>query len=116
VDVQGNTARPTFLELPIYLKVSMPLRGVTPFAFAGPQAAVELGCTGPCRPDQKTLSYAAVAGAGVKVGPRGRFSLRARYLLGVTDAVSSSIFPPGGFSIGGTYKLRTLSLMAGVTF
>jgi hypothetical protein len=83
----NNDHRLSYIDIPVYLRVSLPSPMVSPFAYVGPQASMELNCdnggTGSC-PDtgRPKTTFAAVIGAGARLGV---LSLEGRYVYGVTD-------------------------------
>ena len=95
------TAKSSYVEVPVMLGYTLPLRGSTlaPAIFAGPFVAVETGCTlavsgsggsqsAPCSQawTNKTFDFGLALGAGVgmPVGS-GTVSLDLRYGLGLAD-------------------------------
>lgn len=76
-----------YAEIPILLKVSLPIPGVQPFVYAGPSIALRLSCKTDdvdCPSDTiKNRDYGAVLGAGIKLG--GKLSVEGRYIWGLSD-------------------------------
>jgi hypothetical protein len=62
-------------------------------------------CPGTGRP---LTSYAAVLGAGVRLGARGGLSVEGRYLYGLTDLKLSTV------TSSSSYKTRSFLLLVGV--
>jgi len=63
-----NSRRLDYIDVPVYLRAMLPIPGLAPFAYAGPQFSFELRCRAggaPC-PDanRSKTSYAATIGAG----------------------------------------------------
>jgi hypothetical protein len=102
------------LDVPAYLRVTLPMPGVAPFAYAGPQVSFELQCRfddAPCtNPNRPRTSYAATVGGGVKVGGPRSLSIEGRYIYGLTDLKLSTLTDPGN------YKTRSFLILAGVGF
>jgi len=109
-----TSARLDYLDIPLYLRLALPLDAVTPFAYAGPQASFELKCgtsSGNC-PDtgRPKAIYAGVIGAGVRLGALGGLSLEGRYIYGLTDLKLSTV------SSTSSYQTRSFMLLAGIGF
>jgi hypothetical protein len=103
-----------YLDIPVYLRVALPLDAVTPFAYAGPQASFELKCgtsSGNC-PDsgRPKAAYAGIIGAGVRLGALGGLSLEGRYVYGLTDLKLNTV------STSSSYQTRSFMLLAGISF
>jgi len=117
---RGVTSRRLdYLDIPLYLRVALPVDAVTPFAYAGPQASFELKCgtsSGNC-PDsgRPKAAYAGIIGAGVRLGALGGLSLgglslEGRYVYGLTDLKLNTI------STSSSYQTRSFLLLAGIGF
>ena len=76
-----------YAEIPVLLKVSLPIPSVQPFVYAGPSIALRLSCKTDevdCSSDTiKDRDYGAVLGAGIKLG--GKLSVEGRYNWGLSD-------------------------------
>ena len=67
--VTGSSSKLNYIDVPVYLRLSIPNDMITPFAFVGPQASFELGCEGGnCPSGRPKVTYAGVIGAGVRLG------------------------------------------------
>ena len=75
-----------YAEIPILLKVSLPVPSLQPFAYAGPSVGLRLSCKTDeidCPADAiKDRDYGVVLGAGIKLG--GKLSVEGRYNWGVS--------------------------------
>ena len=103
-----------YLDIPVYVRLALPMPSVTPFAYAGPQASFELKCgTGSFNcPDtgRPTASYAGVIGAGVQLGVLHHLSIEGRYIYGLTDLKLGTV------TSSSSYQTRSVLLLAGVGF
>lgn len=103
-----------YLDVPGYVRASLPLPVVTPFAYAGPQLSFELQCQagGVACPDgdRSKTSYAAVIGAGVRVGARKGVSIEGRYIYGLSDLDLETV------TSAETYQTRSFMILAGIGF
>lgn len=95
------------LNIPVLVQVTLPVPGISPFIYAGPQAEYELSCTvadTDCV-DTGSLRWGAVGGAGVRLG--SLLSLEGRYnwtLSELADDIESkprSLLLFVGLSLGG---------------
>jgi opacity protein-like surface antigen len=102
------------LDVPVYLRLSMPNTEVTPFVYIGPQVSYELKCatdSGSCPDvDRSHVDFAAVIGGGVRLGVAGGLMLDARYVYGLSDLRLSSI------QFGDSYQTRSLLVLLGIGF
>jgi hypothetical protein len=103
-----------YLDIPVYVRVSMPNAVVTPFAYAGPQASFELKCGAgsfDC-PDtgRPKAIFAGVIGAGLRMRQMHGLSVEGRYIYGLTDLKLSTI------SSSNSYQTRSFLLLAGIGF
>lgn len=107
----GSSEKLSYIDVPLYLKFSIPNPVITPFAFAGPQASFELNCDGGyCPSGRPKQTYAGVIGAGVKLGMLGGLSVQGRYAYGITDLNSGTVLNSS------SYKARSFMLLAGIGF
>jgi hypothetical protein len=109
--VAGDSRRLNYIDVPVYLRVSLPTPGISPFAYVGPQASFEMQCdadgsTCPNSGRPKT-TYAGVIGGGVRISA---FSIDARYIYGLTDLKLSTV------STTNSYQTRSFLLLAGISF
>ena len=109
-----NSRRLDYIDVPLYLRISIPSPGISPFAYAGPQGSYELKCgtdSGDC-PDsgRPRITYAGVIGAGAKLGILGGITVEGRYVYGLSDLKLSTI------KASSSYKTRSLLLLAGLGF
>src|SRR5690349_22223447 len=100
------------IDVPAYVKFTLPTPGIAPFAYAGPQVSFQVHCSagpGPCPSDMPKTTYAAVIGAGVRLGNPG-LQLEGRYVYGLTDLKLSTV------TSSSSYKTRSFLLLAGINF
>jgi len=103
-----------YLDLPAYLRVSLPTGSVRPFAYAGPQVSFELRCRAggaDCADDgRKKTSYAGIIGGGIRLGDRTGLMIEARYVYGLTDLKLGTITDEN------SYQTRSFLILAGLYF
>jgi hypothetical protein len=113
-DTAGDSREIRYIDIPLYLRAAVPLPGLAPFAYAGPQVSREVSCragSADCPSTSRPMTtYAAVLGGGVRLGGRGAFSLEGRYLYGLTDLKLSTV------TSSASYKTRSFLLLAGFAF
>jgi hypothetical protein len=112
--VGANSRKLDYIDVPIYLRVSIPVPIISPFVYAGPQGSYELKCgtdTGNC-PDsgRPKLTYAGVIGGGLRFGVLGGLSVEGRYIYSLTDLNLSTV------STTKSYQARSLMLLVGIGF
>jgi opacity protein-like surface antigen len=112
--IAGDSRRLNYLDVPAYLRVALPTPGISPFAYAGPQASFEMQCdadgaTCPNSGRPKT-TYAGVIGAGLTFGALRNLSIDARYIYGLTDLKLSTV------STSESYKTRSFMVLLGIGF
>jgi hypothetical protein len=104
-----------YVDIPAYLKVTIPTPGVRPFIYAGPQISFEAKCrtannTANC-PDndgRKKTDYAGVIGAGLRLGGSMGLTLEGRYVYGLQDLKLATV------TSSESYKNRTFMLLVGI--
>jgi hypothetical protein len=113
---QSLSAAPTrldYIDVPVYVKASLPTPLVQPFVYAGPQVSFEVRChtasEGDC-PDasasgRRKTDYAAVFGAGVRFGGLG---LEGRYVYGLRDLKLNTVSDPN------SYKTRSFLILVSI--
>ena len=109
----GGTQRLHYLDVPLYLRLTVPSPGISPFAYAGPQASFELNCDaggGTCPSGRSKTTWAGIAGGGVRFGALSGISLEGRYMYGLTDTRLSTVTSTT------SYKTRSFMLLAGLSF
>lgn len=113
----GDAAtRLDYIDVPAYVKVTIPTPGVQPFAYAGPQLSFEVKCQTaygtldcPDNTGRKKTDFAGVIGAGVRIGAKSLgVTVEGRYVYGLTDLKLSTI------SDSESYKNRTFMLLVGI--
>ncbi|HEX5409599.1 MAG TPA: porin family protein [Gemmatimonadaceae bacterium] len=101
-----------YVDVPIYLTAGVPVGVVRPYVYAGPQMSFEVSCrtsNGFDCPDtdRPKTDYAAVVGAGVRLG--GALGLEGRYVYGLRDLKLSTV------SSGTSYKNRSFMILVSLT-
>ncbi|MFN0179649.1 MAG: porin family protein [Gemmatimonadales bacterium] len=111
----NSQTRLDYLDLPVYLKVTIPTPGIRPFGYAGPQVSWELKCRrangtecGATVPERPSVVYAGVVGAGVRFGGRMGLSVEGRYVYGLTDLKLTTL------TSNESFKHRTFMLLLAV--
>jgi hypothetical protein len=114
-----NSATPSeevrfgYVDVPAYLRVAIPTSVLAPYAFAGPQISFEVSCSvggDACGGDRQTVSYAAVLGAGIRLGNSGALSIEGRYIYGLSDLSWDTI------TDADSYRTRSFMILAGLGF
>jgi hypothetical protein len=101
-----------YIDVPVYLTAGIPVGVVRPYIYAGPQMSFEVRCrtsNGFDCPDtgRPTTDYAAVVGAGVRLG--GVLGLEGRYVSGLRDLTLSTL------TSGTSYKNRSFMILVSLT-
>ena len=110
-DVAGGSQKLTYLEVPVYLKLSAPGYRVTPFAIAGPQASYEMSCDGgECPAGRTRVIYSGVVGAGARFERLRGVSIQGRYAFGLNALNYSTA------TTAARYKPQSFMLLVGVGF
>jgi hypothetical protein len=102
-----------YIDVPAMLRIAIPAGAIAPYLFAGPQLSWEVSCetgTGSCSGDRDELSYAAIIGAGVRLGDASRFSIEGRYMYGLSDFDYSTV------TSSSSYRQRNFMILGGVGF
>lgn len=110
----GDSRRLDYADVPVYLRLMIPTVAVAPYAYAGPQVSFEIRCSaapGDCPPsDRPKTTTSAVLGGGVRIGPRGGFTIEGRYIYGLTNLKLDTI------TSSNSYKTRSFLVLAGFAF
>jgi hypothetical protein len=108
----ADSRRLDYIDVPVYLRAMLPIAGIAPFAYAGPQFSFELRCRAgdnPCPDtDRSKTSYSAAVGAGVRLGTRRAITVEGRYVYGLTDLDLGTVTDPE------SYKTRSFLILVGV--
>jgi len=108
-----SQTRLDYIDVPVYVKASLPTPLVQPFVYAGPQVSFEVRChtagDADC-PDaeasgRKKTDYAAVFGAGVRFGGLG---LEGRYVYGLRDLKLNTVTSTE------SYKTRSFLILVSI--
>jgi hypothetical protein len=106
-----GSQRLTYLDVPVYLKMSAPSSNITPFALVGPQASYELNCDGgECPAGRTRMIYSGMIGAGAKFERLRGVSIQGRYAFGFNDLNYTTATSTA------RYKTQSFMLLAGVGF
>ena len=105
-----------YIDVPVYLRIALPLGPVRPFGYAGPQVSYEVRCKtasgAACATygttDRKKWDYAGVIGAGLKFGGSLGFGIEGRYVYGLRDLKISTI------TSADSYKTRSFLILASI--
>lgn len=114
-NTNGDSWKLNYVDLPVYLRVGIPTPGLAPYAYAGPQFSFEVSCnagggaTCPSNGRPKT-TYAAILGAGVRLGAQSGLTLEGRYIYGLNDLKLSTV------TSSQSYKTRSFLILAGWSF
>jgi hypothetical protein len=108
---EGQNVR--FFEVPLFLRLNIPVGAVRPFALAGPSVGFRLSCDFGGVSDCDALGiekreYGVALGGGVRLGSRMGFTLEGRYSWGLKDI--------NNLTAGVDVKTRTFLLLAGIEF
>jgi len=113
--ISDATTKLDYVDIPAYLKVSIPAPGVRPFLYAGPQVSFEVKCrtaggSADCADNgRKQTDYAAVIGGGIRLGGESLgFLVEGRYVYGLADLKLSTV------TTGASYKNRTFMVLVGI--
>jgi Outer membrane protein beta-barrel domain len=108
----GDSRELNYIDVPVYARLSLPVPGISPFAYAGPQASFEVACHagGSDCPDtgRPKTTYAGVIGGGLRL--MGGLSVEGRYVYGLTDLKLNTVQSTG------SYKTRTFMVLVGFGF
>jgi opacity protein-like surface antigen len=111
--VAGNSQKLQYIDVPVYLRFSLPTPAISPFAYVGPQLSYELKCDAggiDCPSGRDKMTYAGVVGAGLKFAALHGISVEGRYIYGLSDLKYGTV------SNTGNYKTRSFLLLAGIGF
>ena len=112
-----DSRRLDYIDVPAYLRVEVPITGISPYVYAGPQVSFELRCrtgstTTSCPSGRPMTTYAGIIGAGLFFGNQGGLSIEGRYMYGLSDLKLGTVTNSSGTS----YKNRSFLLLAGLHF
>lgn len=106
-----------YVDIPAYVKVALPVPGIRPFAYAGPQVSYEVRCRtaagNACgaygSTSREKWDYAGVIGAGVRLGSSHLgIGIEGRYVYGLRDLKISTI------TSSDSYKTRSFLILASI--
>jgi hypothetical protein len=105
----GDSRELDYIDVPLYLRLALPIPGSAPFVYAGPQVSFQQKCTdgsGTC-PDSghSTTTYAAVIGAGLHIGG---LSVEGRYIYGLTNLNLNTV------TTKTNYQTRSFEILLGI--
>ena len=103
-----------YVDVPVFLRALVPTPGIAPFAYAGPQVSFELRCRSGSTdcPDtgRPSTSYAAVIGAGARLGATSALTIEGRYIYGLNDLKLSTV------TSSESYRTRSFMILLGLGF
>jgi hypothetical protein len=108
-----DSRRIDFADVPLMLEFRLPVQGLAPYLYGGPQISYQLRCAtdaGTCPEDNDGLSYAAVVGAGLRLGGSSAITIEGRYMYGLTDFTWTTV------SNSESYRTRQFLILAGIGF
>lgn len=105
-----NSRKLDYIDVPAYLRISLPTPGVAPYAYAGPQVSFELHCSDACPSGRPKTTTAAVLGGGVRLGAQSAITLEGRYVYGLTNLKLNTV------TSSDSYKTRSFLILAGIAF
>lgn len=108
-----DSRRIDFADVPLMLEVKLPVTGLAPYIYGGPQLSYQLRCAtgaGGCPESNNALSYAAVVGAGLRLGGNSAFTIEGRYMYGLSDFTWTTV------SNSESYRTRQFLILAGIGF
>jgi hypothetical protein len=111
--VPGYSQKLSYVDVPVYLKVSLPNPAITPFGFLGPQGSFEMNCDGgggSCPSGRSKTTFSGVIGAGLKFGMLSGLSVQGRYVYGLTNLNYGTV------SNSSNYQARSFMILAGIGF
>ncbi len=104
-----------FIDVPVYVKATVPTGGIRPFAYAGPQISFEMRCRtaagAACATNsvRKKTDYAGVVGAGLRLGSSsGGLGIEGRYIYGLRNLELSTV------TSSTSYKTRTFEILVSI--
>ena len=115
-ETSTEETRLDYVDVPVYLRIALPLGPVRPFGYAGPQVSYEVRCKTAAgdacatygTTDRKKWDYAGVIGAGIKFGGSIGFGIEGRYVYGLRDLHISTI------TSSDSYKTRSFLILASI--
>ncbi len=102
-----------FADVPLLVEFKLPIPGLAPYAYGGPQVSYQLRCAtdrGDCPESNDGLSYAAVVGAGLRLGGTSAITIEGRYMYGLTNFRYEKV------TSSSSYRTRQFLILAGVGF
>jgi hypothetical protein len=110
----GFSQQLSYIDVPVYFKVTLPTGVIRPYAIVGPQVSFELTCDGggggDCPPGRDKVSYAGVIGAGLRFGVWSGVSVEGRYAYGLSNLDYNTL------NNTSNYRPRSFMLLAGIGF
>ncbi len=116
-DASIAETRLDYVDVPVYLKIALPIGGIRPFGYAGPQVSYEVrcrtasgdACGAYSTSDRKKWDFAAVIGAGIRFGGGNLgFGIEGRYVYGLQDLKVSTV------TSSESYKTRTFLILGSI--
>lgn len=108
----SDAPRLDYAEIPVLLKITLPVPVVQPFVYAGPSIGLRLSCKvgeAACAGGLvKSTDFGAALGGGIRLGGAKGLTLEGRYMWGLKDIHN--------VTAGVETRTRTFLVLAGVTF
>ena len=108
----SDAPRLDYAEIPVLLKLTLPVPVVQPFVYAGPSIGLRLSCKvgeAACAGGLvKSTDFGAALGGGIRLGGAKGLTLEGRYMWGLKDIHN--------VTAGVETRTRTFLVLAGVTF
>ena len=112
----GFSQKLSYIDVPLYFRVMLPIPQISPFAYAGPQGSFEKSCDNDggqmCPSGRPTTTFAGIIGGGVKLGMLRGLSIEGRYVYGITDLKLSTTTG----AVSANYQPRSFMILAGIGF
>jgi hypothetical protein len=109
--IAGDSRKLSYLDVPLYLRVSLPTPMVSPFVYGGPQLSLEIQCdsdAGACPSGRPKSTYSGVVGGGLRFSAFHGLSVDGRYVYGLTDLKLSTV------STTKSYQTRSFMILIGI--
>ncbi len=104
----------SYIDVPVYLRVSIPNPVVVPFALAGPQVSFQVNCDEgggvACPTGNSKTQWSAIAGLGVRFPMIAGLSVQGRYVYALQDLNYGTI------NNQSNYRQRSFEILLGFGF
>jgi hypothetical protein len=109
----GFSQKLSYIDVPLYLRISIPNPVVVPFALAGPQISFEMNCDAggtDCPSGRSKTQYSAIAAVGVRFPMLAGLSVQGRYIYALQDLNYGTV------NNQSNYRDRSFALLLGLGF